>query len=98
MQQNWQNIIEIMLDEARGFVTAKFVKDFNFTPPMISTTLVVLFNKFIDSIPEQHQRDVEQRVLEIFNSSVDKRFEYINVEKHEHNQPLYRLCQCRKTC
>jgi phosphoglycerol transferase MdoB-like AlkP superfamily enzyme len=85
MQQNWQNIIEIMLDEARGFVAAKFVKDFNLTPSMMATTLMVLFNKFIDSIPEQHQRDAEQMVLEIFNFSVDKRFEYINVEKHEHS-------------
>jgi predicted Zn-dependent protease with MMP-like domain len=51
----------------------------------MATTLMVLFNKFIDSIPEQHQRDAEQMVLEIFNFSVDKRFEYINVEKHEHS-------------
>ncbi len=82
-KNNWKPVVEILVDDDRGFVASRAIQPFDATPSKIAGMLISMLDMFISAIPEQEQIECEQTIVTIFNEGLDKRFKYLDKEKYD---------------
>jgi hypothetical protein len=80
---NWKSVVEILIDDDRGFVASRPIQPFDATPSKIAGMLISMLDMFVSAIPEQEQIECEQQIVSIFNNGLEERFKYLDREKYD---------------